>query len=86
MGTVKRPENTVPNAGKKTGEMIQCKVVLSGGNDMGKIIAVVATFIVGYLGSAFFAEWMNWPEAGPVLAVATMGVFILNAIENKNDK
>ena len=53
---------------------------------MGKIIAVVATFIVGYLGSAIFAEWMNWPEAGPVLAVATMGVFILNAIENKNDK
>ena len=53
---------------------------------MGKIIAVVATFIVGYLGSAIFAEWMNWPEAGSVLVVATMGVFILNAIENKDDK
>ena len=53
---------------------------------MKKAAAAVVTFVVGYLGSAFFAEWMNWPQAGPVLAIAVMGVYILDAVEKRNDR
>lgn len=44
------------------------------------IIAFIVTAVAGYLGSALFYEWMNWPQAGPVFAVAVMGCFILRAV------
>ena len=45
--------------------------------------AVVLTFAAGYLGTALFDAWMNWPQAGPVLAVAVMGAYILYAIRSQ---
>ena len=45
--------------------------------------AIFATVLSGYLGTALFGEWMNWPQGGPVCAVAVMGAFLLYAIENK---
>ncbi|MEG0485011.1 MAG: binding-protein-dependent transport permease [Oscillospiraceae bacterium] len=50
---------------------------------MKKVVAVVITIIVGYFATVLGAELINWPQLGPVSAVATMGVFILNEIENK---
>ena len=45
--------------------------------------AVLATIAVGYLGVALIGGPMNWPDAGAVFAVATMGAFLLHAIEKK---
>lgn len=53
---------------------------------MRKIIAVVATIVIGYFGTALGGLIINWPQLGPISAVATMGVFILDAIENKRGK
>jgi small basic protein len=51
-----------------------------------KVIAVVVTIIIGCLGSSLGDAIMNWPQLGPVAAIATMGIFILNAIEHKKDE
>jgi small basic protein len=53
---------------------------------MGKVIAVVVTIIIGYLGTTIGDAWINWPQLGPIAAIATMGIFILNAIEHKKDE
>ncbi len=50
---------------------------------MNKVIAVIVTIVVGYLGSALGYEIMNWPQLGSVLAVITMGLFLWNAVERK---
>ena len=39
------------------------------------IIAAVVTIIVGFVGCAIFASWINAPEFGVILAVAVMGAF-----------
>ena len=45
---------------------------------MGKaILAMIVTVIVGFMGSAICANWVNAPEWGVVLAVAVMGGFII---------
>ena len=45
---------------------------------MGKaILAMVVTVIVGFMSSAIFANWVNAPEWGVILAVAVMGAFII---------
>ena len=45
---------------------------------MGKaILAAIVTLIVGFMGSAVCANWVNAPEWGVVLAVAVMGAFII---------
>jgi hypothetical protein len=51
-----------------------------------KIIAVVVTIIIGYLGTSLGDAFINWPQLGPIAAIATMGIFILNAIEHKKDE
>jgi hypothetical protein len=53
---------------------------------MSKIIAVVVTIIIGCLGTTIGDAWINCPQLGPIAAIATMGVFILNAIEHKKDE
>jgi p-aminobenzoyl-glutamate transporter AbgT len=53
---------------------------------MKKIKAVALTIIIGYFATAFGVALMNWPQLGPIAAIATMGVFILNAIEHKKDE
>lgn len=45
---------------------------------MGKaIFAMIVTVIVGFMSSAIFANWVNAPEWGVVLAVAVMGACII---------
>lgn len=45
---------------------------------MGKaILAMIVTVIVGYISGAIFANWVNAPEWGVILAVAVMGAFII---------
>ena len=45
---------------------------------MGKaILAMIVTVIVGFMSSAIFANWVNAPEWGIVLAIAVMGGFII---------
>lgn len=52
-----------------------------------KIIkAFVVTVVVGYLAASIFGNWLNWPDAGAVFAVATMGSFIIAYNENEKDK
>lgn len=45
------------------------------------ILAVAATIILGYLGTVFGNDLMNWPQAGPIAAIATMGAFLLAALK-----
>ena len=50
---------------------------------MGKaILAMIVTVIVGFMSSAIFANWVNAPEWGIVLAIAVMEV--LYERERKN--
>ena len=47
------------------------------------IFAFFVTIFVGLFSTAIFGSWINWPEAGAVFAVATMGAFILWALREK---
>lgn len=50
-----------------------------------EVLAFVVTILAGYLGSAF--GWkMNWPEAGPIVAIAIIGSIILWQIRHPNGK
>ena len=40
-------------------------------------ISSIVAIILGYLGSAFGAEIMNWPQLGPILAIVVMGAAII---------
>jgi small basic protein len=51
-----------------------------------KVIAVVVTIIIGCLGSSLGEAFINLPQLGSIAAIATMGIFILNAIERKKDE
>jgi hypothetical protein len=53
---------------------------------MSKVIAVLVTLFFGYLGTTIGDAWMNWPQLGPIAAIATMGVLILNEIERQKDE
>ena len=46
------------------------------------IIAFIVTVLVGYITEAVFSAWLNWPGAGAIFAIATMGLFILNEFDN----
>ena len=51
---------------------------------MRKAIATSAiALILGYLGSAFGYEIMNWPQLGPILSIIVMGSAILTSLEKK---
>ena len=45
------------------------------------ILAFIVTVVVGYLGDAIFGALMNWPDAGAIFAIATMGIFILHKLK-----
>ncbi len=47
------------------------------------IFAFFVTIFVGLFSTAIFGSWINWPEAGAVFAVATMGAFILWTLREK---
>ena len=44
-------------------------------------ISSIIAIISGYLGSAFGAEIMNWPQLGPILAIVAMGAVIITSLE-----
>ena len=49
---------------------------------MGKaIISSIVAIVLGYLGSAFGYEIMNWPQLGPILAIVVMGFAIITSLE-----
>ena len=51
------------------------------------ILAILATIIVGWVGAAFGLDFMNgFTELGIILAIATMGTFILIEIKRINKK
>lgn len=56
--------------------------LLAGTKGLLPFAAIVTTFFAGYLGSAFLGTAMNWPDAGAIVAVATMGGFILWAVRH----
>ena len=44
------------------------------------LLAYIATFIVGWIGTAFGNDYLNFPQLGTILSVATMGGFIMATI------
>ncbi len=48
------------------------------------ILAIATTIIVGFVGAGLGHDYMNSPELGTILAVATMGGFIMAAIRENN--
>ena len=59
--------------------------IRDGGIFMGKaILAFIVTVIVGFFGTAYFANFANAPEWGIVLAVAVMGAFIIFFSEKRS--
>lgn len=50
------------------------------------IFAFFITILVGFFADGIFCSWMNWPDAGAVFAVATMGAFILWTLREKKQK
>ena len=47
------------------------------------IFAFFVTILVGFFAAGIFGNWMNWPDAGAVSTVATMGAFILWTLREK---
>lgn len=47
--------------------------------------AFLFTIFAGYLGAGILGNLLNWPDAGAVCAIATMGAFILSTCM-KEDK
>lgn len=37
-------------------------------------ISSIIAIILGYLGTVFGAEIMNWPQLGPILSIVVMGL------------
>ena len=50
------------------------------------IAAVIITIFVGFLASSTLGNLLNWPDAGAIFAIATMGAFILAAIRREKDE
>jgi hypothetical protein len=45
-------------------------------------ISSIIAIILGYLGTVFGAEIMNWPQLGPILSIVVMGATIITSLEN----
>ena len=45
----------------------------------------IVTIIVGLFGDVFVGDLLNIPDAGTVFAIATIGVFLLQAVNKKHD-
>lgn len=44
----------------------------------------VVTLIIGFLGTGLLGSWLNWPDAGAVLAAAFVGARIIWELQKKN--
>lgn len=49
-------------------------------------IACIVTILAGFFGAGLLGNWLNWPDAGAVVAIAVMGAFILWAVRNPPEK
>ena len=57
------------------------------GNKKMLVLAIIATIMVGWIGASFGLDFMNgFTELGSILAVATMGTFIMVEIKRANKK
>jgi|BioPla2DNA2_1021312.scaffolds.fasta_scaffold38914_4 hypothetical protein len=57
------------------------------GNKKMLVLAIIATIMVGWIGASFGLDFMNgFTELGSILAVATMGTFIMIEIKRNNKK
>ena len=45
-------------------------------------VSSIVAIILGYLGTVFGAEIMNWPQLGPILSIVVMGAAIITSLEN----
>jgi hypothetical protein len=45
------------------------------------VISSIIAIVLGYLGSVFGYEIMNWPQLGPILAIVVMGSAIITSLE-----
>ena len=44
------------------------------------ILVFFVTIIVGLYATSIFGGWINWPQAGPVFAIAVVGAFLMREI------
>ena len=44
-------------------------------------ISSIIAIILGYLGTVFGAEIMNWPQRGAMLAIVVMGSAVITSLE-----
>ena len=44
-------------------------------------ISSIVAIILGYLGTVFGAEIMNWPQLGPIVAIVVMASAIISSLE-----
>ena len=45
------------------------------------IVTSIIAIVLGFFGSAWGDEIMNWPQLGPILAIVAMGFAILSSLE-----
>ena len=45
-------------------------------------ISSIIAIILGYIGTVFGAEIMNWTQIGPILSIVVMGAAIITSLEN----
>ena len=43
----------------------------------------ILTVIIGYAGDAILGNFLNWPSAGVICAIATVGAFLLREMDKK---
>lgn len=51
-----------------------------------EILAFLVTIFVGYLADALIGFRWNWPDAGSIFAIATIGSFLLWAVRHPKHK
>ena len=53
------------------------------GKRMKYVEIAILTVIIGYMGDAILGNFLNWPSAGVICAIATVGAFLLREIDKK---
>lgn len=56
------------------------------GKRMKYVEIAILTVIIGYAGDAILGYFLNWPSAGVVCAIATVGAFILRELDQKKNQ
>ena len=56
------------------------------GKRMKYVEIAILTVIIGYAGDAILGNFLNWPSAGAICAIATVGAFILWELDRKKNQ